>query len=77
MSFKKDKKFGKRLGKQRYKCNVCNYIFENNRRVTNTEKQQLWKDYSRQKQTYKSLSGKHTKSNELPRSRANEVSKQS
>jgi hypothetical protein len=50
------------LGKQRYKCNVCNYVFENNRRVTNTEKQQLWIDYSRQKQTYKSLSGKHKKS---------------
>ena len=50
------------MGKQRYKCNVCNYVFENNRRVTNTEKQQLWIDYSRQKQTYKSLSGKHKKS---------------
>jgi len=31
------------------------------RRVTNTDKQQLWKDYSRQKQTYKSLSGKQQK----------------
>jgi len=63
MSFKeRTKKFGKRLWKQRYKCNVCNYIFENKRRVTNTDKQQLWKDYSRQKQTYKSLSEKHKKS---------------
>lgn len=50
------------MGKQRYKCNVCNYVFENKRRVTNTDKQQLWTDYSHQKQTYKSLSGKHKKS---------------
>ena len=53
------KKYGKRKGKQRYRCNDCIYVFENSRRYTNNINKRLWREYSFQKQTYLSLSEKY------------------
>lgn len=53
------KKYGKRKGKQRYRCNDCAYIFENSRRYTNKINKRLWLEYSHQKQTYQSLAEKY------------------
>ena len=53
------KKYGKRKGKQRYRCNNCAYVFKNARRYTNKINKRLWFEYSFQKQTYCSLAEKY------------------
>ncbi len=49
--------------KQRYKCTDCGYVFQNKTRINNshseTQNEQLWKDYSVHKQTYLELSRKN------------------
>jgi len=54
------KKDGKMNWKQRYKCKICGYVFQNKSRVRKDKK--LWDDYSFWKQTYQQLSCKYWKS---------------
>ena len=48
-------KFGKKHGRQRYKCKFCKHLFTNARRINNPLNKKLWIEYSLQKQTYLSL----------------------
>lgn len=50
------KKNGKRLGKQRYKCNDCSYVFENKRKSSKLQLDLIWNQYVFENQTYTSLS---------------------
>lgn len=52
-------KFGKKRGRQRYKCKPCKHLFTNTRRINNQLNKRLWIEYSFQKQTYLSLSEKY------------------
>ncbi|MDP8176410.1 hypothetical protein QJU83_02495 [Pasteurella skyensis] len=53
---KKLQKYGYKQGKQRYKCNSCNYqfIYKNKPKID-----QIWNDYVYGKQTYKQLAQKY------------------
>ena len=51
--------FGKKRGRQRYKCKPCKHLFTNARRIINQLNKRLWIEYSLQKQTYLSLAVKH------------------
>jgi len=55
MCIKTYQKNGKRSGKQRYRCNDCGYIFENNRRKSINLAAQLWDQYVNGNQTINSL----------------------
>ena len=44
---------------QRYRCNSCNYVFENLRREKSGFERALFEEYSKGKQTYNQLSVKH------------------
>ena len=55
MWIKTYQKNGKRSGKQRYRCNDCGYIFENNRRKSINLAAQLWDQYVNGNQTINSL----------------------
>lgn len=48
-------KFGKRNGKQRFQCTNCKYVFQNKSRKKIRFIKKLWKEYVKQKQTYKQL----------------------
>ncbi len=51
------KKDGRMRWKQRYKCQLCWYVFQNSHKTLNTEK--LWKEYSSWKQTYWEIEAKY------------------
>ena len=53
------KRDGFKRWKQRYKCKFCGHVFQNKSRQSDHQMQQLWKEYSFWKQTYKELSEKH------------------
>lgn len=56
---KEIKKDGFKRWKQRFKCKICWHVFQNKSRQSDGQMQQLWKEYSFWKQTYKELSEKH------------------
>lgn len=53
---KEIKKDGFMRWKQRYKCKICGYVFQNKSRKISINVQQLWNEYCFWKQNYAELS---------------------
>ncbi len=54
------RKDGSQRGKQRYRCNNCRHVFQNQRRGSGI-KEEVWEDWADHKQTYQELAERHLK----------------